>query len=127
MFELFDFSFHRGDLTCQLDDLGIGASTAAAAAIRGRRSNGVGATAAVAIRSRRSSRGGSRPGLVSLACGLVESQCGFESYDFCVITDRARTEEPAFLDIEVFPDVPGLAAAAGLPHLSMRLQVYGLE
>ena len=49
-------SFHRGDLTCQLDDLGVGA------------------TAAAAIRGRRSSRGGSRPGLGSLACSLVESQ-----------------------------------------------------
>ena len=39
LFELFDFSFHRGDLTCKLGALGVGACTAAAA-IRGKRSGG---------------------------------------------------------------------------------------
>ena len=53
LLELIDLSFHRGDLTYQLDGLGVGA------------------TATAAIRGRRSSRGGSRPGLGSLACGLV--------------------------------------------------------
>ena len=89
------------------------------------RNKGVGATAAAAIRGRRSSRGGSRPGLGSLACGLVESQCGFESFDFCGTTHRARAEDLAFPDLEVLLDVPGLAAAAVVPHLPTHLQVYG--
>jgi len=75
---LLDLSFHSGDPTFQLDDLGIGASIAAAAAIRG----------------------GSMPGLGSLTCALVEFQGGFESFDFCGITDRARAEEPAFPNLE---------------------------
>ena len=77
LFELFDLSSHREDLTCQLDGFGVGA------------------TAAAAIHGRRSSRGGSRPGLGSLACGLVESQWGFESFYFCRTTHRARAEEAA--------------------------------
>ena len=111
MFKLFDLSFHRGDLTCQLGDLGVGATAAAAATTRGRRS----------------SRGGSRPGLGSLACGLVESQCGFESFDFCGTTHRARAEEPAFTYLKVLLDVPGLAAAAVVPHFNTHLQMYGHE
>ena len=110
MFELLDLSFHRGDLTCQLDDLGVGATAAA-----------------VAIRGRRSRRGGSRPGLVSLACSLVESQCGFESFDFCGTTRRARAENCAFLYLEVLLGVPGLAAAAAVPYLPVHLQMYGHE
>ena len=59
MFDLPDLSFHRGDLACQLDDLGVGASTAAAAAIRDKRFSG----------------GGRRPWLGRMACGLVEALC----------------------------------------------------
>ena len=107
---------------CRLDDLGVGASTVAAAATRGRRSSGVGATAASAIRGRRSSRGGGRPGLGSLACGLVESKCGFGSADFCGITGRARAEVPAFPDLEVFLYVPGwlLPPSCRIPERTYR-------
>ena len=115
--ELLDLSFHRGDLTCQLDGLGVFAT--ATAVIRGRRSSGVGDTAA--IRGRRSSRGGSSPGLGSLACALPESQYGFESFDLLGTTHRARREEPAFPDLDVFLDVPELAAVAVVPYLPMHL------
>ena len=117
-------SSNCGDLTCQLEDLGVGA-TAAAAAIYGRRSSGVSATAA--IRGRRSSRGGSRSGLESPACSSVESQCGFETFGFCGTSHRVRAKDLAFPDLEVRLDVPGLAAAAVIPHLAAHLQVYGHE
>ena len=97
--------FHRGGFKCQLDGLGVGA------------------TAAAAIRGRRSGRGGSRSGLRRLAYGLVESQCDFE---FCGTTHRARAEETAFPDHEVYIDVLGLAAAA-VVHLNTHLQVHGHE
>ena len=77
-----------------------------------------------AIRGRRSSRGGSRPGLGSLACALPESQCGFESLDLLGTTHRARREGPAFPDLDVFLDVPEMPAAAVVPHLPMHLLVY---
>jgi len=62
-FELSDFNFQRGDLTCELDVPGFGGTAAtcgAAAAIRGRISSSAGATAAT--------RGGR---------ALPESQYGF--------------------------------------------------
>ena len=104
-------SFHRGDLTCQLDNLGVGATAAATAAIRGGRS----------------SRGGNRPGLGSLACSSVESQCGLGSSDFFGTTYRARAEGLAFPDLEVLLDVPGLAAAAVVQHLNTHLRAYEHE
>jgi len=122
LFELFDLSTRRGDLTCQLGDLGVGVT---AAAIRGRKSSGAGTTAA--IRGRRTSRGGSRPGLGSLACSLVESQCGFESFDFCGTTHRFLSEELAFQNLEVPVAIPGLAAAAAVPYLPTHLEVYERE
>ena len=87
--------------------------------------SGVGATAA--IRGRRSSRGDSRPGLGSYACRMVESQCGLESFDFCGTTHRALAEDLPLPDLEVLLDVPGLAAAAAIPHLPTHLQVYEHE
>ena len=85
-----------------------------------------GSTAAAAVRGR-SSLGGSRPGLGSLTCSFVESQCRFKIYDFCGTTHRAPEEDLAFPDLEVLLDVPGLAAAAAVPHLPTHLQVYGHE
>ena len=49
----------------------------------------------------------------------------FESFDFCGITDKARAEGPAFPDHKVFLYVPGLAAAAVVPHLPTYLKEYG--
>ena len=110
LFELFNLSFHRGDLTFELDALGVGATFAAA------------------IRFRRSIRGGdSRPGLGSLACSLVESRLGINSFDFCGTTHRARAEDLTFPDLEVLLNAPGLAAAAVVRHLATNLQVYGHE
>jgi len=107
LFELFGLSLQRGDLKCQLDALGVGATAATC-----------GATAA--IRGRRSSRGGSSPGLGSLACALVESQCDIENFYIFGTTHRARAGDSAFLDLGVFVDVPGLAAPPPPFRISLR-------
>ena len=40
---------------------------------------------------------------------------------------RARAEDLALPDLEVLLDVPGLATAAVVPHLSTHQKVYGHE
>ena len=108
--------FHRGNLTCHLGDLGVSARFTAAAAIRGRRSSGVGAAAA--IRSRRSSRGVTRRQQARAeGLGLRVGCVPMRFRKFLLLRYHGQSPCGGTCLPSPSSDVPGLAAAAVVPHL----------